>query len=251
MQKFLLGPNAARFLHEQMNAAGIGKDGTGRSRGVYEVEYADPFTVRWSQQQNENEGAWIVWIPEGALLVEGMPADISDFVPADGYPEGWYLIEDIEDDAEELYLLIDGDGVVKIAGEIEDNSVIAVAIAHVEEDPATGAIKVRQRVSTTLNLHAGRCFDIVDGVLINCFARVGGKTYELGNGDPVPTDGIFAVVVPAKGEGVSATYETYEDMDKLIEAERDDEKYVVPLYKFANGIPVVDFRGLAAVMGEF
>lgn len=81
-------------------------EATGTTYGpnaVAQDTYAAPFTVRWSQSQNDGDGCWIIWLPvygnnagDKLLLVGNQYVDIlegtGELTAATGYPTGWYQL---------------------------------------------------------------------------------------------------------------------------------------------------------------
>ena len=117
MAKYVLGPGAARKLQEMMRGhMKSGRiDGDG-ARVVDECEYAHPFRLTYAadegsvdEQTGEADGAWIIWLPDGCLVIDGEAVDLtSGMTAATNYPAGWYDLTDIFDGTDpddfELYL---------------------------------------------------------------------------------------------------------------------------------------------------
>ena len=94
-------------------------------------------------------------------------------------------------------------------------------------------------------------------VMTNCYYDVGGKTYDMGDQN-LPHGShnntvYVALRVVARGPSVSASIASYEDFEKLKEAQEDQGYYTHPLYAIdKNRKVIVDFRvGPGASMGEF
>lgn len=117
MAKYVLGQGAARKLQEMMRGhMKSGRiDGDG-ARVVDECEYAHPFRLTYAadegsvdEQTGEADGAWIIWLPDGCLVIDGEAVDLtSGMTAATNYPAGWYDLTDIFDGTDpddfELYL---------------------------------------------------------------------------------------------------------------------------------------------------
>ena len=61
------------------------------------------------EQTGEADGAWIIWLPDGCLVIDGEAVDLtSGMTAANNYPSGWYDITDVFDgndpDDFDLYL---------------------------------------------------------------------------------------------------------------------------------------------------
>lgn len=106
MAKYVLGPGAARQLKEilrgRMTAGRVEGDG---ACAIDEREYAHPFTLTWAasagavdSQTGASAGAWIIWLPEGSLVIDGETVDLTEnMTAAASYPAGWFDLTDIFD----------------------------------------------------------------------------------------------------------------------------------------------------------
>jgi len=61
------------------------------------------------EQTGEVDGAWIIWLPDGCLVIDGEAVDLtSGMTAANNYPSGWYDITDVFDGTDpddfDLYL---------------------------------------------------------------------------------------------------------------------------------------------------
>ena len=115
MANYVLGPRAARWLQTQMNGHMTGgRSPGGRPCSVDEQSFCHPFELRWAASSGESaggapKGAWIIWLPKGALVVDGSEVDFSTLTAANGYPAGWYDLTESFGDGEvpeefDLYL---------------------------------------------------------------------------------------------------------------------------------------------------
>lgn len=61
-------------------------------------------------ETGEADGAWIIWLPDGCLVIDGETVDLTaNLTAANNYPEGWYDLTDIFDgtDPDEFDLYLD------------------------------------------------------------------------------------------------------------------------------------------------
>ena len=117
MAKYVLGAGAARKLQEMMR----GRMKSGRINGdvahmVDESEFAHPYRLTYAAdagsvdgETGEAAGAWIIWLPDGCLVIDGEKVDLTeDMTAATNYPSGWYDLTGIFDGTDpddfELYL---------------------------------------------------------------------------------------------------------------------------------------------------
>jgi hypothetical protein len=138
-----------------------------------------PFAVKWARNINNGDGGWIIWLPAGDLLTLGdATVDVvGSLTAAEGHPEGWYILDQIDEAGGEISLIVskDDDEVsAKFALAASDDgqdptddgqtvlgrSVIAVA----ERNAETGVATVRQCVTSAIVLPVTRTDgDSVDG----------------------------------------------------------------------------------------
>jgi hypothetical protein len=115
MANYVLGPRAARWLQTQMNGHMTGgRSPGGRPCSVDEQSFCHPFELRWAASAGGDsggapKGAWIIWLPNGSLVVDGSEVDFSTLAAASGYPAGWYDLTESFGDGEvpeefDLYL---------------------------------------------------------------------------------------------------------------------------------------------------
>lgn len=149
MANYVLGPRAARWLQTQMNGRmSAGRDPGGRPCAVDEQSFCHPFELRWAASAGDASsgrpsGAWIVWLPKGSLVVDGVEASTDDLTAANGYPDGWYDLTDIFGDAEapeEFDLYLDVGAKVKFTVE-RDSATNPVLIAIVKGKAVKGVVE--------------------------------------------------------------------------------------------------------------
>ena len=111
MARYLLGEAGAKWLRAAMsqkapNAAVGATRRIPSSRGDPDG-FLHPFALQYAASSGaagEGEGpsgAWIIWVPDGSLIIDGEVVDLpGELTAADGYPAGWYDLTDIfgEDD---------------------------------------------------------------------------------------------------------------------------------------------------------
>jgi hypothetical protein len=118
--RYLMSERTAQFVRGLMQdaqtpesvAAGPAK--RTRSDAVVEDSFAHPFELRWAASAGGDsggapKGAWIIWLPNGSLVVDGSEVDFSTLTAASGYPDGWYDLTESFGDGEvpeefDLYL---------------------------------------------------------------------------------------------------------------------------------------------------
>ena len=61
--------------------------------------------MRWSQSENSGDGAWVIWLPDLAKLVQldGAYLTLTGVTAATKLPTGWYTINDDDGEATEVY----------------------------------------------------------------------------------------------------------------------------------------------------
>lgn len=108
--------------------------------------------------------------------------------------------------------------------------------------PASGEAPIPQLWGEGLN----GCFEYSAGsapTILNPYYRVGGKTYTLNESLPsLPDNCILAVKISAVGGEQSAEYVTYDSIDAMQTDEQDYDYFIAPLYTFAGGAIVCDWR---------
>lgn len=139
-----------------------------RSTGPATVDveqYPPPFTVRWSAQQNNGVGGWVIYLSGYAALVwyGDRYVSISGLTAATGLPTNWYQVPDVQT-SNAVYLAIttnDSSGAVTAeiyrgakaasTGETVQN----LKIAALFEGPLAGQKRVRQYIVGAVTLGGG------------------------------------------------------------------------------------------------
>ena len=133
-----------------------------------------PFEVRWDATQNDGEGAWVIWLPDPSHLVirgESYIDDIDGVTASDILPEGWYTIDDLQNDSESggesggegetetgsVYLVVriyGNTATAALSGEAgqptSGESVVNLLIAETSANIVTGSRLVKQYVTSSV-----------------------------------------------------------------------------------------------------
>lgn len=99
-RNYVLGPNAARELKRLIRGNGeVSRRVAHPGVLAFDTDYALPYTVQWAQSLNDDDGAWIIWLPPGHLVIDGTEVDASASMTAAGgdYPTGWFALDLGED----------------------------------------------------------------------------------------------------------------------------------------------------------
>ena len=111
MARYLLGEAGAKWLRSAMAQKAPNAE-VGATRRISTPRgdpdgFLHPFALQYAASSGaagEGEapsGAWVVWVPDGSLIIDGEVVDLPGaLTAADGYPAGWYDLTDIfgEDD---------------------------------------------------------------------------------------------------------------------------------------------------------
>lgn len=113
--RYLMSERTAQFVRGLMQDAQTPKSVAAgpakriRSDAVVEDSFAHPFELRWAASAGEGgAGAWIIWLPEGALVRDGVSVDLTgELTAAANYPAGWWDISSVfaDGDVPELFKL--------------------------------------------------------------------------------------------------------------------------------------------------
>lgn len=170
-RRYVLGPNAARKLTELMRGSGEVSRRLGATAAVaFDSEYVAPFTVQWAASAGES-GAWLVWLPsDKCLIINGKAVDLTEDLDAaeDPYPAGWYILKDIPSSGGSVFLNVtpgdpeaskEEDQVASAkfsTSASETKGDISVLVAFVAKDSSTGAVTVKQTVTSALVFGTGK-----------------------------------------------------------------------------------------------
>lgn len=167
-RKYVLGPHAARELKRLIAGTGVAERRDTVSGAIaFDSEYADPFTVQWAASANSGSGSFIIWLPSASLLiVDGKPVDLTEDLTAVGgsYPSGWYETP-LSSSGGSLYLNVtpgnpestgEEDATAEFStSESQTEGDVSILIATAAKDALTGAVTVKQSVSSALVFGTG------------------------------------------------------------------------------------------------
>ena len=107
-KRYVLSESAAREIKRLLRGTGeVSRRQGATAELAFDSEYVAPYTVQWAQSANDGSGAWIIWLPsDDCLMVGGAPIDLTSALTEAGgeYPTGWYLLDEIAEDADSVYL---------------------------------------------------------------------------------------------------------------------------------------------------
>lgn len=121
--------------------------------------------MRWSQSENSGDGAWVIWLPDLAKLVQldGAYLTLTGVTAATKLPTGWYTINDDDGEATEVYCNVhkptgSGSPSANISVDADTattgENVIPVLVARMVTT-SSGAKLVRQFVDSALVMAGG------------------------------------------------------------------------------------------------
>lgn len=121
--------------------------------------YGEPWTVRWSQQQLNGAGSWVIWLPLTARMVwfEGAYVPITGLTAATGLRTGWFIVANVH---AFVYLNITkNNDTGDVTAEIRDiaiptgegETVYNIVVAAIFED-ATGVKRPRQALRSLVTI---------------------------------------------------------------------------------------------------
>lgn len=282
-RKYVLGPNAARKLAELLRGSGeVSRRQGPASALAFDSEYVAPFTVQWAQSADSGSGAWLVWLPsDKCLIVDGTVVDLTEELEAadDPYPTGWYVLEDVPASGGSVYLNVTpGD---PEAAEEEDQVATAefsasasqtegdipILVATVAKDSTTGAVTVKQTVSSALVFGTGKGvgvaaesvpapFDYVETVtqqggqdvvtksITRCVFYFDGQLQSLSDYSalPNPSGTVYLVCTGTLDPETDEYAWTFALQNQEGSASTGTKVLNVKLYDFSAGKPSVDYR---------
>lgn len=279
-RRYVLGPNAARKLAELIRGSGKLSHRQGATSSLaFDSEYVAPFTVQWAQSADSGSGAWLIWLPsDKCLIVDGAAVDLTEELEAadDPYPTGWYVLEDVPASGGSVYLNVTpGD---PEAAEEEDQVATAefsasasqtegdipILVATVAKDLTTGAVTVKQTVTSALVFGTGKGdaettpmpFDyvetesesngetVVSKSLTRCQFYFDGELQTLSDYSGLPEgSGTVYLVCTGTFDDETGEYEWEFEVANEQGEESTGVKVVnIKLYDFADGKPSVDYR---------
>lgn len=279
-RRYVLGPNAARKLAELIRGSGKLSHRQGAASALaFDSEYVAPFTVQWAQSADSGSGAWLVWLPsDKCLIVDGAAVDLTEELEAaeDPYPAGWYVLEDVPASGGSVFLNVtpgdpeaseEEDQVASAefsASASETEGDISVLVATVAKDSSTGAVTVKQTVTSALVFGTGKGdaettpmpFDyvetesesngetVVSKSLTRCQFYFDGELQTLSDYSGLPEgSGTVYLVCTGTFDDETGEYEWEFEVANEQGEESTGVKVVnIKLYDFADGKPSVDYR---------
>ena len=103
MGNYVLSERAARALIPLIRGKAASSSPGYAPAAVSLDAFPAPFTVRWSQSENSGSGAWVIWLPDLAKLVQldGAYLTLTGVTAATKLPTGWYTIDELVPDTQE------------------------------------------------------------------------------------------------------------------------------------------------------
>jgi hypothetical protein len=165
MGNYVLSERAARALIPLIRGKAASSSPGYAPAAVSLDAFPAPFTVRWSQSEDNGSGAWVIWLPDLAKLVQldGAYLTLTGVTAATVLPTGWYTINDDDGEATEVYCNVhmptgSGSPSANISVDADTattgESVIPVLVARMTTSTA-GAKLVKQFVDSALILAGG------------------------------------------------------------------------------------------------
>ena len=165
MGNYVLSERAARALIPLIRGKAASSSPGYAPAAVSLDAFPAPFTVRWSQSEDNGSGAWVIWLPDLAKCVQldGVYLTLTGVTAATKLPTGWYTISDDDGEATEVYCNVHkptGSGSPSANISIDADtattgeSVIPVLVARMTTSTA-GAKLVKQFVDSALILAGG------------------------------------------------------------------------------------------------
>jgi len=102
MGNYVLSERAARALIPLIRGKAASSSPGYAPAAVSLDAFPAPFTVRWSQSEDSGSGAWVIWLPDLAKLVQldGAYLTLTGVTAATKLPTGWYTIDELVSDTE-------------------------------------------------------------------------------------------------------------------------------------------------------
>ena len=103
MGNYVLSERAARALIPLIRGKAASSSPGYAPAAVSLDAFPAPFTVRWSQSEDNGSGAWVIWLPDLAKLVQldGAYLSLTGVTAATVLPTGWYTIDELVPDTQE------------------------------------------------------------------------------------------------------------------------------------------------------
>ena len=103
MGNYVLSERAARALIPLIRGKAASSSPGYAPAAVSLDAFPAPFTVRWSQSEDNGSGAWVIWLPDLAKCVQldGVYLTLTGVTAATKLPTGWYTIDELVPDTQE------------------------------------------------------------------------------------------------------------------------------------------------------
>lgn len=287
-KRYVLGPTAARKLTELLRGSGEVSRRSGATAAVaFDSEYVAPFTVQWAQSADGGSGAWLVWLPsDKCLIVDGKAVDLTEDIEAAEapYPAGWYVLKDIPSSGGSVFLNVtpgdpeaskEEDQVASAkfsASASETKGDISVLVASAGKDSSTGAVTVKQTVTSALVFGTGKGdaettpmpFDYVETEseesgetvvaksLTRCQFYFDGELQTLSDYSSLPEEsGTVYLVCTGTFDDETGEYAwEFEVANEQGEESTGVKVINIKLYDFADGKPSLDYRSTFLTVGS-
>lgn len=166
MGNYVLSERAARALIPLIRGKAASSSPGYAPAAVSLDAFPAPFTVRWSQSEDNGSGAWVIWLPDLAKLaqLDGAYLTLTGVTAATKLPTGWYTINDDDGEATEVYCNVHKPTAVPLPPSANisidadtattGESVIPVLVARMTTSTA-GAKLVKQFVDSALVMAGG------------------------------------------------------------------------------------------------
>lgn len=288
-RRYVLGPTAARKLTELLRGSGEVSRRSGATAAVaFDSEYVAPFTVQWAQSADGGSGAWLVWLPsDKCLIVDGKAVDLTEDIEAaeSPYPAGWYVLKDISPSGGSVFLNVkpgdpdsskEEDQVASAkfsASASETKGDISVLVASVAKDSSTGAVMVKQTITSALVFGTGKGDDaettpmpfdyvetesevsgekVVTKSLTRCQFYFDGELQTLSDYSSLPEEsGTVYLVCTGTFNDETGEYEWEFEVANDQGEESTGVKVInIKLYDFADGKISIDYRSSFLTVGS-
>ena len=279
MGKYVLGESAARKLREIFASSdGLSRRSAFSGGAIHVGAFPHPYAVQWAASADSGSGSFVIWLPSSSVLVvDGQPVDLtSDLTDAgDPYPSGWYLLEDMPASGGSLYLNVtpgnpDASPAEDPEAEFSTSASqtegdIPILIATVAKDSTTGAVTVKQTVTSALVFGTGKGekaettpapFDYIETVtqqngqpvttksITRCMFYFDGQLQTLSDyaALPDPSGTVYLVCTGTLDAETDEYAWTFALQNQAGTASTGTKVINIKLYDFSAGKPSVDYR---------
>ena len=165
---YVISAKAARALTGIIRGRTDSTAPTYTSASISFDDFPAPFSVRWSQAENNGQGTWVIWLPDDdkLVMVDGSYVTIGGTTAATILPTGWYTVDDLGDEAEAVWLTIhvpEEGSTASVTAELSDvatrpgegESAVNLLVATMETKSGTGFKFVKQFIDSAVVLGSG------------------------------------------------------------------------------------------------